>query len=1089
MAEVFDKDGKYVRTDWETGDRITASKLNKIELSIEAVNDNDIARHIEADSRLDALESGLTETNTKLNNVETAYKAADTSLTNKINSVESAYKAADGAMTTRVDGIETAYKAADATINSKIDNMDTAYKAADASLQNSINSVNTTLTNKTNTIDAAYKAADSAMTTRVDGIDAAYKAADGAMTTRVDGIETAYKAADTTLQNNINSTSTTLTNRINTVETAYKAADTAIQNAIPTKVSQLTNDSNYADKAYVDNAVDSVDVTSQLSDYAKKSDLSSYATTSFVTSQLNNLTTGSNVPTYVITEAQMVADKVIEKRNAYSLVIGAMSDLHTTGSDTSATGVLHAFQGINEIDKLTPVDLVAIHGDVIVLKMDDTYKDGLRYVRTCMNEVTKNIPLIHMQGNHDELNTDTTEEARQKYFRYIGANNVDVTTDFGNRFRNYGYKDFDDLRIRFIYLNSADLSDFEQTGDLWITPMQYNWFINKALDFSDKEGSEDWQWIVACHHPLNWGTPVSNLQLILKAYTKKTTGSFTFTDPVEGDSTISYDFTNAKQKLICHIHGHIHNFRTEWFDDVLSVTVPNACFGRNNEYGTAYGDESWAQITGGDADENGVQRQFNKTSNTANDTAFVTLVIDSRVNNKIYAYCYGAGIDREIDLVSKEVTYISKEEDIEIPSEVLQYTNLVPTSIETDGSIYNNTGYKDNAYISTSDGLPGDSNGFVTTGYMELPNTFYVYGATMDVADSYCRIATYDSSFTMKTILPATSYANYFTVTDMGNGIQKIEITNSAFGTYDYIRLSLKGTGENLYIYSMDENTSQDNLLPKAIDTDGSIYNEVGFKIGWRLSGTTGLEKEDASFTLTGYIPFTCGDVIRMANILIAGTQSYVWTYDSEFNPVSVVDISELPCEVGDTSVTWSTIDQEDLHANAKYIRISIQGAISSNTIITINEEITEGIITPTPAPELFTNLVPTSIDTDGNIYNGTGYKADYRGNSSGTETALDGAIVSGFIPYNNEVIQVYGSINSNHSAVGYYINFYDESFSQLTVFAGGNGTLEEVEGYYLWTLDPGSTTESQQTTISQAKYIRASMPNCEPGNFAVGLS
>jgi hypothetical protein len=40
-----------------------------------------------------------------------------------------------------------------------------------------------------------------------------------------------------------------------------------------------------------------------------------------------------------------------------------------------------------------------------------------------------------------------------------------------------------------------------------------------------------------------------------------------------------------KQKLVCHIHGHIHNFRTEWFDNLLSLTVPNACFDRNNEYG------------------------------------------------------------------------------------------------------------------------------------------------------------------------------------------------------------------------------------------------------------------------------------------------------------------------------------------------------------------------------------------------------------------------------------------------------------------------------------------------------------------------
>ena len=53
----FDENGKYIKTNWKNGDRITADKLNKIEESIEAVNDNDISRHVETDTRLDALEA------------------------------------------------------------------------------------------------------------------------------------------------------------------------------------------------------------------------------------------------------------------------------------------------------------------------------------------------------------------------------------------------------------------------------------------------------------------------------------------------------------------------------------------------------------------------------------------------------------------------------------------------------------------------------------------------------------------------------------------------------------------------------------------------------------------------------------------------------------------------------------------------------------------------------------------------------------------------------------------------------------------------------------------------------------------------
>ena len=56
MANMFNEDGTYNKTNWKAGDKITANKLNKIEESLEAINNNDISRHLEADTRLDALE-------------------------------------------------------------------------------------------------------------------------------------------------------------------------------------------------------------------------------------------------------------------------------------------------------------------------------------------------------------------------------------------------------------------------------------------------------------------------------------------------------------------------------------------------------------------------------------------------------------------------------------------------------------------------------------------------------------------------------------------------------------------------------------------------------------------------------------------------------------------------------------------------------------------------------------------------------------------------------------------------------------------------------------------------------------------------
>lgn len=55
----FDSSGNYNKTNWKTGDKITADKLNKIEESLEIINNNDIERHKEADGRLDVVEGEL----------------------------------------------------------------------------------------------------------------------------------------------------------------------------------------------------------------------------------------------------------------------------------------------------------------------------------------------------------------------------------------------------------------------------------------------------------------------------------------------------------------------------------------------------------------------------------------------------------------------------------------------------------------------------------------------------------------------------------------------------------------------------------------------------------------------------------------------------------------------------------------------------------------------------------------------------------------------------------------------------------------------------------------------------------------------
>lgn len=172
------------------------------------------------------------------------------------------------------------------------------------------------------------------------------------------------------------------------------------------------------------------------------------------------------------------------------------------------------------------------------------------------------------------------------------------------------------------------------------------------------------------------------------------------------------------------------------------------------------------------------------------------------------------GIDMTASVYSDgKITIPSVTGDIvitAIASALTTYTNLVPTSIEKDGSIYNGIGYKDGGYLSSSNwNNVGSSTDSVVTGYMPYKLAvdgtappIYVKGVTVDVAN-HCRFCSYDDNF--GTLYGAYgSSGNYAWGTNwqfeqLGTQYYKITpIDTSKVGTY--IRLSAIGTGENLIV-------------------------------------------------------------------------------------------------------------------------------------------------------------------------------------------------------------------------------------------------------------------------------------------------
>ncbi len=85
--------------------------------------------------------------------------------------------------------------------------------------------------------------------------------------------------------------------------------------------------------------------------------------------------------------------------------------------------------------------------------------------------------------------------------------------------------------------------------------------------------------------------------------------------------------------------------------------------------------------------------------------------------------------------------------------------------------------------------------------------------------------------------------------------------------------------------------------------------------------------------------------------------------------------------------------------------------------------------------PSGYTNLVPTSVDASGNVYNSKGYKDGYRMNSSGLEVAETGSTVTGFMACKNtDTIRVTGLPFGPAASCGVYgyVSCFDAEKNKL---------------------------------------------------------
>lgn len=452
---------------------------------------------------------------------------------------------------------------------------------------------------------------------------------------------------------------------------------------------------------------------------------------------------GDDTPDYVLTAADALAKKVVNHIGADNIVFAVMADAHLGYyTDTGNAAGKQAGQALKRLNERCALDFVAHLGDYTTGAYNTTVESAMRDMADYQLLIGSKFPgrQAWCVGNHDDAPYHATENRMSQTQVYAAISRKNLASNgYVPDNAAYGYMDFPALRLRLIYLDTHDRRSWGSAqvgaGENCtflnvenISAAQLQWLADHALNFSGVDDPSKWSILVFSHAVLNTsgtytdpgGTVhpcnTANAATLLKAYATKKSGSIT-----HGGVTVNYNFTAVTPAgIIGCIHGHEHRYANETVGGAfLSICCPNVLNGRERV----------------SADGN----TYTKTAGTANGTSFCVFSIN-RADKKIYVDHYGPGVDRVFDY-----TVI----DTSAPS----YTNLLPSAIDTDGSVYNGVGWE-KGYRLGSDGAPSGQNDSYLTGFIpvkmgdvvHLKNVKWQNGVTTGLSSSNQRVSFYDAN-------------------------------------------------------------------------------------------------------------------------------------------------------------------------------------------------------------------------------------------------------------------------------------------------------------------------------------------------------
>lgn len=304
----------------------------------------------------------------------------------------------------------------------------------------------------------------------------------------------------------------------------------------------------------------------------------------------------------------------------FNAIIG--TDMHITSSTAYPTNrpILNV---INRIQSRINADAVLNLGDNVDMGKENI-KEAYYSIQQAVGEIDDYVNAYYVVGNHDYNNISGVDVYRQKkewiipddaiYRMYGRLHENDVV--WGSRDKVYYYKDFEEKKIRMIVLNTLDkpndtvnIDGVEYEKYPWlpniVSSVQVDWFIDEALDFSDKSDKASWSVLVLSH-----ATPAPNVEWnsaslgdlqnsnpqgaqiikIAEAFSTGTSKSLSYTDTLYGGSATlnrNADFTaQGAIPIIGWLSGHCHIDTKTTINGITYITTvcgyPDSSIGQSS---------------------------------------------------------------------------------------------------------------------------------------------------------------------------------------------------------------------------------------------------------------------------------------------------------------------------------------------------------------------------------------------------------------------------------------------------------------------------------------------------------------------------